>query len=106
IGGITGHFVHALRQPGHKAQLGHIARLRLMIAEKVRGRFAPLVAREFDIAVDENPLPRYEYIVENHVTVGLVEPARQRLIEAAAGAREWAARVEFQPVAVDRDGEA
>jgi hypothetical protein len=45
IGGIAGHFVHALRQSGHEAKLGHVARLRLMIAEKMRGCLAPLIAR-------------------------------------------------------------
>src|SRR5262249_9050521 len=98
--------VHALRQPGHEAQLGHIPRLRLVIAEQVRGRLAPLVAREFDIAVNEDALPRHEYIVEDHVAVGFVEAVRQRIIEGTAGAREWPAWIELEPTALDRDGEA
>src|SRR5438094_7249511 len=77
-----------------------------MIAEKMRRRLAPLVARELDIAVNENPLPWHEHIVENHVAVGFVEPARQRIIEGAAGARERPPRIELQSVAVDRNGEA
>ena len=86
IGDIAGHFVHALRQPRHEAQLGDIARLRLMIAEQMRRRLAPLVARQFDIAIDEDVFPRHEHIVENDVAVGFIEPARQRIVGGAAGA--------------------
>ena len=106
IGGIAGHFVHALRQSGHEAQFRHVAGLRLMIAEQVRWRFAPLIARQFDIAVDEDPLPGHKHVVENDIAVRLIEPARQRIIEYAAGAGKRAARIELEPFAIDRHGEA
>ncbi len=95
IGDIAGRLVHALRQACHEAQLGHVARLRLMIAEQMRRRLAPLVARQFDIAIDENMFPRHEDIVEDDVAVGFVEPARQRIIGGAAGARERMPRIKL-----------
>src|SRR5499427_10997742 len=77
-----------------------------MVAEQMRRRLAPLIARQLDVAVDENALPGHEYIVEDHITVGFVEPARQRVIESAAGARERTARIEPQPFAIERNGKA
>src|SRR4029077_8445831 len=67
----------------------------------------PLIARHFDVAVDEDPLPRHKYVVEDDIAVGLVETARQRVVEGIGGAdREWPARVEPDPRRVDRDRNA
>ena len=78
-----------------------------MVAERVRGGLPPLVAGDFEVAVDEHVLPRHEDVVEHHVAVGLVEPARQRIVERVVGAeRERPARIELEARRVDRHREA
>ena len=104
---VAGHLVHALGEADHEAQLGDVAHLRLVVAVEVRGRLPPLVARDFDVAVDEHVLPRHEHVVEHDVAVGLVEAARQRIVERIGGAeRERPARIELDARRVDRDRDA
>ena len=78
-----------------------------MVAERVRGGLPPLIAGDFDVAVDEHVLPGHEHVVEHHVAVGFVEAARQRIVERVVGAeRERPARIELEARRVDRHREA
>src|SRR5262245_42050192 len=70
-------------QTGHKIELDAESRARLQVvaAEEARGTVKGV--RFFDIAVDEDVLPRNEGIIEQQHRVVLVEAARQGVVEGA-----------------------
>src|SRR5262249_21250561 len=78
-----------------------------MIPIGMRWRFVPLIARELDIPIDEHVLPRYEYVIEHDIVVGLVKTARQRIVERIVSAqRERPTWNELDAWCVYRDSEA
>ncbi len=77
---VAGRLVHALGEPQQEAQLGRVARLRLVIAVEMRRGLPPLVAADLDVAIGEHVLPGDEHVVEHDEAVGLVEPAGERVV--------------------------
>ncbi len=94
--------------PGDELHLHCQAHLRLSVAEHVRWGLKELVAGQLDVAIDEDPLPWHEDVVEDGQRVALVEAARQRgVVGAGLGRGVWSARVELQPRCADwhREGQ-
>src|SRR5207245_3768972 len=85
------------RDPREELQLHGEADLGLRVAEDVRGRVEELLARELDVPVDEDVLPRDEDVVEYQEGVRFIEARGQRIVERARlSHRVRAARVEPQ----------
>src|SRR5215831_21068780 len=75
-----------------------------MVAVEMRGRLPPLVACDFQIAIDEDPLPGHKHIVEYDIAVGLVEPAAQWIVEGVGRLQgERAAWIELESGRADWD---
>ncbi len=71
--------------------------MRLGVAEHVGRGDAELTGRQFDVLIDKYVFPRHEDIVEHDQRIGLVEAARQRVVEHARWSeRIGPARVELQ----------
>ena len=124
--GVGGH-AHVA---GHLAQ--HLRRRRRVVADHLRhaggeavgelelgerpdrrlgghvDRIAGLAHRivDLDIAVDEDPVPRHQHVVEDAEGILLVETRRQRLVERIGSRRRCRiATQEFQAGRVERNGE-
>src|SRR5262245_13090659 len=78
-----------------------------MIPIGMRWRLVPLIARKAHIAIDKDVFPRHEYVIENDIAVGLVEPTRQRIVEGIVSPeRKRPTWNEFEARRVDGDSEA